>query len=61
MCKAISDIRAEGKVEGIMFSIINIMQSLNLTFEQAFAALKLPTEMEEEYRKMVDEAIASSK
>lgn len=57
MCKAISDIRTDARVE----DLVNIMQSLNLTFEQAFSAMKLPAEMEEEYRAMADEAITANK
>lgn len=56
MCKAIRDMQLDVRVE----ALVNIMQSLNLTFEQAFAAMKLLAEMAEEYRKMVDEAISAN-
>ena len=43
----------EGHTEAIAFSIKSIMQSLNYSFEQACAVLKIDAKDMERYRKMI--------
>ena len=45
--------RAEGKAEGKIESLRNIMQTLNLTVQQAMDALKIPQEEREKYASMI--------
>ena len=53
MCKAVIDLTNKGRAEGIAFSIKSIMQSLNYSFEQACAVLKIDAKDMERYRKMI--------
>ena len=60
MCKAVQDIRSEARIlalaEEAVRSIKSIMETLNLTFDQAYAALKLPEDQKDAYREMVEAA-----
>ena len=46
-------IRAEGKAEGIVSSLTNLMTNLKLSFEQAAAALGIPAAEQEQYAEML--------
>ena len=43
----------EGTIKAMMRNIQNIMESLHLSFEQAAAALKIPTEEYDFYRNSI--------
>ena len=61
MCKAIEEIREfgreegliQGKEEGLIISIRNVMESLKTTVEQAMSILKIPEAEREKYASMV--------
>lgn len=64
MCKAINDIREEAKAEGraevMVSALVTIMETLNLTFEQAFAVLKLPEYQYDVYCEMYREMVGAA-
>ncbi len=41
--------RAEGRADGIMSSIKSLMETMNLSIEQAMAALKVPENERQKY------------
>ncbi len=54
MCKGLADLiadsKAEGRVEGRVEAIRSLMESMNMTAEQAMDALKIPQEERERYK-----------
>ena len=57
MCKAMEEMRAEvaaeAKAEGIASSLTNLMTNLKLSFEQAAAALGIPSSERQQYAEML--------
>ncbi|MBQ4512490.1 MAG: hypothetical protein II969_05820 [Anaerolineaceae bacterium] len=53
MCKAIMDIREEGREEERISSIRNLMESLALTAKQAMDILKFTPAEQQRYLKML--------
>ncbi len=50
MCKGLADLIADSKAEGKLEAIKSIMESLNMTAEQAMDVLKIPKEEREKYK-----------
>lgn len=59
MCKAIDDLieqgRNQGIIQGELLALKNIMESMQLTLEQAMNALKIPMKEREELEKTLRE------
>lgn len=67
MCKAIDDLieqgrhqgiiegESRGRIQGELLALKNIMESMQLTLEQAMNALKIPMEEREELEKTLRE------
>ncbi len=53
MCKAFEDYKLEGRREGKLEALINLMETLHLSLEQAMEALKIPEQEQEIYRNAI--------
>lgn len=53
MCKIIEDLQNESKKETLLDSIRNLMETLDLTVQQAMDALKIPVDKQDEYRPLI--------
>ena len=57
MCKLIEDLqneaRDEGKKESLLDNIRNLMETMNLTAQQAMNALKVPVDKQKEYLALI--------
>ena len=53
MCKAIMDIKEEGREEGNLTAIKNMIRNLKLTAQQAMDALQIPSAEQQRYLKML--------
>ena len=49
MCKLIEDLQEEAKKENLLDNIRNLMETMNLTAQQAMNALKVPVNKQKEY------------
>ena len=45
---------AQGRAQGMAQNLVNLMDSLNISFEQAMTALKIPQEEFEKYKELVE-------
>ena len=52
MCIAIQEIRAEGRAEGVVISIRNLMRNMNYDVAQAMEVLGVPPEERDRYAAM---------
>ena len=53
MCKAVMNIKKEGREEGNLAAIKNVIRNLKLTAQQAMDALEIPTADRQRYLKML--------
>ena len=54
MCNLSKGVRELGRADGILFSIKNLMETMDLTIEQAMAALKVPEAEKKKYMDLLE-------
>ena len=54
MCNLSKGVEERGVAKGILVSIKNLMETMNLTIEQAMTALKVPENERQKYMDMLE-------
>ena len=61
MCKLIEDLQEEAKKEALLDNIRSLMETMNLTAQQAMNALKVPVNKQKEYFDLIQASIQVTK
>ena len=53
MCKLMEDLQEEAKKETLLDNVRSLMETMNLTAQQAMNALKVPVDKQKEYLALI--------